>query len=191
VLPSGPLLTLTPGCSSVPQVDLTAAGQYWPANEEISLFFDSHLLTQLLPVDGAFTISWQGNITVGQDYVVAAVSPSYTVSETLTTPCVPAGPGQPAISGPREGRVGEPLTFIAAIEPHTAVPPLTYTWWLSETNLITHTNGLSDTLTYAWDTLGIQGFGLIVENEYGRVYGRYTVEIVEQQLFLPVIAKPD
>jgi hypothetical protein len=190
VLPPPPSLALTPDCSSAPQADLTAVGQYWPANEQISLFFDGALRGQLLPVDGAFSLSWQETITVGENYVVTAVSASHTVSETFATPCTPAFPANVTISGPTAGPVGEPLTFIATIAPDSAVQPLTYTWRLSETNLITHTNGLSDTLTYTWDTLGVQGFGLIVENEYGRAYGRYQFEIVEQQLFLPIIAKP-
>ena len=104
----------------------TAVGQYWPTDESVSIFFDGSLRSQITEHAGTFSLSWQETITVREDYVVTAVSPSYTVS---------------------------------------------------------------DTLTYTWNTLGRQGFWLTVENDYGFTSNRYMFEIMEQQIFLPIIAK--
>jgi len=192
ILPSPPLITVAPICSSTPTTSLTITGSYWPSDEDITLYFDGELRTLIAEHDGSFSVSWlEQSILIGQDYEIMAVSPSHTVSTTLTTPCQPAGPGFVTISGPTVGRVGEPLTFVATTDIETAVLPLTYTWHISETNQITHTNGISDTITYTWNTVGEQGFWLIVENEYGNALGRYSFEIIDQEIFLPIIAKPE
>jgi len=192
ILPLPPFIALTPTCSSTPTTTLTINGSYWPLDEDVSLYFDGNLRTLIANHDGSFSTSWlEQSIIIGQDYEITAVSSSHSASTTLTTPCQPARPYFVTISGPNVGRVGEPLTFVATVVPVTAVQPLTYTWYISETNQITHTNGLTDTLTFTWDTLGSQGFSLSVVNEYGFARTRFLFEIVEQQIFLPVIMKTE
>lgn len=192
VLPPSPFITVIPSCSSTPHVGLTILGANWPDDEDIVLYFDGNLRATILAGHGgSFSMAWEETVTVGEDYEITAVSTSHSASDTLTTPCQPAGPEQVIISGPLVGRIGEPLTFVATVAPVTAVQPLTYTWYISETSQITHTNGLTDTLTFTWDTLGSQGFSLSVVNEYGFARTRFLFEIVEQQIFLPVIMKTE
>ncbi len=192
ILPPPPLITVTPTCSSTPSATLTVNGYYWSSDEDIALYFDGNLRTLITEHNGSFSVSWQEqSITVGQDYEITAVSASHNASTTLTTPCQPAGPSRVTLSGPSVGRVGEPLTFVATVDPITAVQPFTYTWHISETHQITHTNGLTDTFTYTWNTVGTQGIWLEAENEYGLAWTRYQLEIVEQEIFLPVIMKPE
>jgi hypothetical protein len=156
------------------------------------LYFDGNLRTTILAGHGgSFSESWQETVTVGVDYEITAVSPSHTVSTTLTTPCRPAGPGYVTISGPTVGRIGEPLTFVATIDPITAVQPLTYTWWLPDRSQLIHSSGLTDTLTLTENILGAHGLSVHVENGYGQSYGRFSFEIIEQQIFLPAIMKPE
>ena len=192
ILPPPPRITVTPTCSSTPTATLTVNGYYWPTDEDVALYFDGNLRTLITEHDGSFNTAWlEQSISVGQDYEITAVSPSHTVSATLTTPCQPAGPGYVTISGPTVGRIGEPLTFVATIDSITAVLPLTYTWWLPDRSQIIHSNGLTDTFTLTENILGSHGLAVHVENGYGQSYGRYSFEIVEQQIFLPIIMKPE
>jgi len=189
----GAAMMLTPSCTSSPQTQLTLVGANWPTNEDISIYFEEDLHT-FIPAghDGTFSSSWQETVTIGTDYEITAVSSSYNLTTTLTTPCQPAGPGRPIIEGPTSGYVGEPLTFTAfatATEPEAIVLPLTYIWQLSDTLTITHTNNLTDSITYAWAELGPQSISLQVENAYGTTFGSFSFEIVERHLYLPLITK--
>jgi hypothetical protein len=190
ILPPAPVVTVTPACSSGPSAIITVNGAYWPVDEPILIYVNGSLKVQILAHDGSFSSSWAQSIVVGQTYQILVMSPSHTASATLTTPCQPAGPGQVTISGPTVGHIGEPLTFVAHAGSITAVQPLTYTWHLPDGSQLVHSNGLTDTLTLTENTLGLHGLAVQVENEYGQGFGRYSFEIIEHQIFLPVVAKP-
>ncbi len=191
----GAAMMLTPSCTSSPQTQLTLVGANWPTDEHISIYFEEDLHT-FIPAghDGTFLSIWQETVTIGEDYEITAVSTSYNITSTLTTPCQPAGPGRPIIEGPNSGHVGEPLTFTAfttATEPESVVLPLTYIWQISDTLTITHTNNLTDSITYSWAELGPQSISLQVENAYGTTFGSFSFAIVERDLYLPFITKSE
>ncbi len=71
------------------------------------------------------------------------------------------------LEGPEAGKVGESYTFTASVLPEEVLQPITYTWQASGQELITHTGGLSDTISYTWGMLGTQAITVTAANIYG------------------------
>jgi PKD repeat protein len=61
-----------------------------------------------------------------------------------------------SVSGPATGLIQQPCVFTAAVRPVTATQPITYTWRATGQLPVTSTAGLSDSLSFSWDTRGQQ-----------------------------------
>jgi hypothetical protein len=72
-----------------------------------------------------------------------------------------------SLSGPSESKIGEENVFTAAVLPEDVTLPITYTWQASEQLPITHTIGLSDTVSYVWEDPGTKVITVTATNIYG------------------------
>jgi hypothetical protein len=87
-------------------------------------------------------------------------------------------PESASISGPEVGLVGKSQEFIAAVVPDLTTVPLTYVWEAEGQAPITHTNGLTDTISLTWDMEGMQLITVTVSNQAGTVSATYQVTII-------------
>jgi hypothetical protein len=84
---------------------------------------------------------------------------------SFRTPFAPTGV---PISGPATGVVQVDYTFTAAMGPINATPPFTYTWQATGQTPLTHTGGgMSDAVTFNWDTPGAKTITVTVSNNMG------------------------
>ncbi|MEA3340370.1 MAG: S8 family serine peptidase [Chloroflexota bacterium] len=90
-----------------------------------------------------------------------------------------APPADVTIAGPTTGLILADQTFIAAVSPITAAQPITYEWRIAngELQTITHTGGLSDTVTFTWPVSGTQAITVTAANFGGTVVGTHTITI--------------
>ncbi len=82
-----------------------------------------------------------------------------------------------SVSGPTVGLVNNSYIFTATVSPLTATTPITYVWQATGQTPMTHTNGVSDTITFAWSAPGTQVITVTATNAAGAVLGIYTVMI--------------
>jgi hypothetical protein len=71
------------------------------------------------------------------------------------------------LSGPVESRVGDVNVFTATASPTDVAQPITYTWQASGQTSISHTTGLSDTVSYVWDDPGTKVITVTAMNIHG------------------------
>ncbi len=86
-----------------------------------------------------------------------------------------------SISGPEEGMPDEAYTFTAEVMPSDATQPITYTWYADEQDMMEHTGGLTDTITFTWDMGGLKTIYVTATNETGVVTDIYDIMIEAEQ----------
>jgi hypothetical protein len=80
----------------------------------------------------------------------------------------PFAPTDVPIGGPATGVVQVDYTFNATVTPINATPPFTYTWEATGQTPSTHVGGgLSDAVTFNWDTPGAKTITVTVSNDVG------------------------
>jgi len=90
------------------------------------------------------------------------------------------------LSGPRSAWPGVTVTFTATVTPLTTTVPLTYTWVVDGQSPITQTNGLVDTVSYAWLAPGVYELTVTATGPDGVASDTTTVVILASRLFLPI-----
>ncbi len=93
-----------------------------------------------------------------------------------------------AISGPIAGAANVTYSFTAMTSPLTAARPITYVWQASGQSPITSTGGLSDTLSFVWNTHGTQIITVTAQNIAGVMTDTHVI-IIGQRSYLPIILK--
>lgn len=104
--------------------------------------------------------------------------------------------------GSTTGLTATQYTFTAAVRPADATLPILYTWSATGQTLEQHTTGITDTITYVWDSLGVKTIILSANNIHGTtnasyaifVIGNFTGELCHDSgndycVFMPVIGK--
>ena len=81
------------------------------------------------------------------------------------------------ISGPTAGTVNTAYTFTATVSPLTATQPITYVWQATGQSPMAHTGGLSDTVTYNWNTPGTKIIIVMAQNGGGAVSDNHVIAI--------------
>jgi hypothetical protein len=81
------------------------------------------------------------------------------------------------INGPTEGILQASYAFTATANSNTNLQPLTYVWQTNGQSPVTHTEGLSDTMSFSWDTSGSQVVSVTVTNAWGTVVATQTINI--------------
>jgi uncharacterized repeat protein (TIGR01451 family)/CSLREA domain-containing protein len=88
------------------------------------------------------------------------------------------------ISGPGATAVGVSAKFVATVGPVTATQPIAYVWQATGMSPETHADGgISDTVSFAWSTLGSKTVTVTASNITNTVQATRTIEIV----VLPVL----
>jgi PKD repeat protein len=95
------------------------------------------------------------------------------VSMTVAT----VAPFSVEIEGLLDGLVGESYAFTATVSPISTTLPIEYSWQASGQGAVIHTNGLSDTLAYTWDSPGTQLITVTATNFGGSVVATHTLTI--------------
>ena len=83
------------------------------------------------------------------------------------------------ITGPSEGIVGQSYTFTATVEPISTTLPLTYTWQVQGQLPITHTAGITDKVSLAWQLPGTQIITVTASNVSGSVSDSHAITITD------------
>ncbi|MBX3056968.1 MAG: PKD domain-containing protein [Anaerolineae bacterium] len=89
------------------------------------------------------------------------------------------------LHGRYDAVAGVAYTFTATANP-TATLPITYVWQ-ADGQTITHTGGLSDSLTFAWDSLGLQPLTVTAVNGVGSVVDGRVVNILPRTDRIPAM----
>jgi len=79
------------------------------------------------------------------------------------------------INGSITGTLDTVYVFTATVSPMTATQPIDYIWQARGQPLVTHTAGLSDTVSFAWDTPGIQVITVTARNVGNLVSAIHTI----------------
>jgi hypothetical protein len=86
-------------------------------------------------------------------------------------------PTDVVVNGPTAGAVQADYTFTAEVSPVTVTRPITYVWQATGQPSATHTGGLSDTVTYAWEIPGVQAITLTAANDWGMVTDTHLITL--------------
>jgi uncharacterized repeat protein (TIGR01451 family) len=79
-----------------------------------------------------------------------------------------ATPAAVQIAGPTTGAIDTPYTFTATLSHDSTTSPITYSWHVTgQGRPVTHTGGLSDTITFTWPTVGPRVITVTVDNVGG------------------------
>jgi hypothetical protein len=82
------------------------------------------------------------------------------------------------VTGPATGTVNTLYNFCATAVPITASQPFTYVWHANDQAPLTHTDGgLSDTVSFAWNSVGVQTITVTATNAGGQVVNIHNVAI--------------
>ncbi|MCB9005371.1 MAG: hypothetical protein H6664_13425 [Ardenticatenaceae bacterium] len=97
------------------------------------------------------------------------------------------------ISHPAQAMVGEVVTFAVTISPETIITPITYTWQTAGQETITHTGGLSDTVSFVWDEWGEMEVVLTAVSRFNTLNDTYTmtIPINPWRYYFPIMLKPN
>jgi len=96
---------------------------------------------------------------------------------TFTTAAPPAGV---TVDGPAIGVPDAAYGFTAIVSPVTATYPITYAWQATGQPPVTHTGGLSDSVTFTWSTTGTQAITVTATNVGGTVTGTHAMTVTDQ-----------
>ncbi len=92
------------------------------------------------------------------------------------------------ISGPGVGYVHDSYTFTAYIQPISISLPITYTWSIDADTPITHSAGISDTLSFSWDEPGMHAIHVTASNPLSSVTDTWEV-VIYGKVFLALCTK--
>jgi hypothetical protein len=132
--------------------------------------------------------------TPGDKFItLIATNVTGTVSSIYTVTITNIPPETVEVTGPLTGLPAITHTFTATIRPIITTLPITYIWQTDDQIPITHTNGISDTVSFIWMTPGIKTITLSADNGYGIVNTIYTIviepELVDHKIYLPLIIR--
>jgi hypothetical protein len=94
------------------------------------------------------------------------------------------------ISGPTVGFAGSEQVYAAAVNPPTATLPISYKWEATGQTPLFSTGGISDTVSFTWDTPGEKVISVTAENIESEVSTTFSTTIVNGfKIELPIIVK--
>jgi len=151
-------------------VDVLEIGQPVRTDPDVG---DYHRL--LLP--GAYTLQASATGYLTQTAAVTVISGTTIVRHFQLVPDLPAPPVTVTVTGPVTGFVQTGYTFVATTEPITTLTPLDYVWHAAGQSPTKHKSGLTDTVTLAWDTPGIQSITVTAANAWGTVTATHAITL--------------
>lgn len=189
-----PSLTVTPVCSTEPDIEVTLSGEAWGDPDLPILLYwveegEPALFREFIPLGHSpdFERTWQLTDVPAGTHYVRAQSGEFGIEAPLMVPCEADTIQSVDLDGPMTGIANTPYNFIASVLPATAQQPITYIWEATGFTPITQTNGLTDTINFSWATPGEKTVSVTVYNGVGApITVSLTVEI-EMRLWLPII----
>ncbi len=136
-------------------------------------------------------VSFTWNTPGVKTIVVTAANAAASVSDTLSidVSSVVIAPASVSLSGPEHGLVDTNYTFTAQVSPANTTTPLTYEWSATGQTDVVHVTGLSDAVSFNWNSAGMKTIWLTVSNEAGSVSQSVTIHIeASYSIFLPFMA---
>ncbi len=144
----------------------------------------TRLMAQVIDIDGNGNTGDAGAMWVpGETFddsvngitvtVVSATATGYVVS-IESRPIALSGV---SINGPTKGNLNATYSFTATAVPITASLPITYVWQAADQTGITHTNNSTDTISFAWNTLGVKTITVTASNRLNAVTNSMTITI--------------
>ena len=122
----------------------------------------------------------------GELYVVGSGAVTRLTSATTLTPVHVTSV---AISGNTQGASGLPYSFNVQASPIAASLPITYVWRATGQATVTHTVGLTDNVTFTWDSTGVKHITLTASNG-STVLDTHTIDLSEPlRYILPVVMR--
>jgi hypothetical protein len=126
-----------------------------------------------------------------------------TATHTMVVSPEPSSPEPHAltsatIQGPPEGDSDTSYDFTVEVQPANATTPITYTWQATDHEPEMHVDGLSNTVSYAWNTIGTKTITVTADNGYGNaVLQNHAIAITKpennndpaQSVYLPLITR--
>jgi hypothetical protein len=96
------------------------------------------------------------------------------------------------ITGPGIGFVAQSYLFTATVEPISTSLPLTFIWQIDGQLPITHTTGLTDTVSFTWEMPGTQLITVTASNPAGTVSDSHVITVTTSiyDIYLPLVIKP-
>ena len=144
----------------------------------------TRLMAQVIDIDGNGNTGDAGAMWVpGETFddsvngitvtVVSATATGYVVS-IESRPIALSGV---SINGSTKGNLNAMYSFTATAVPITASLPITYVWQATDQTGITHTNNSTDTISFAWNTLGVKTITVTASNRQNAVTNSMTITI--------------
>lgn len=154
---------------------------------------DHGTITHTGGISDTVTLTW-GSAGEKMVMVTAVNSTGTPVSQSHTIHINPpdVAADAVAITGPTSGAPNTSYNFTAAISPLTTTTPVTYTWEITDHDMITNTNGLSDTVALTWSSAGEKVVTVTAVNSTGfSVTQTHTIDIAlpEQKIYLPLVIR--
>ena len=141
----------------------------WEATEQAAIINQSgvsHTVNYTWNTIGTKTIT----VTADNDAGSAVTSHLINITD-------PIPPNNVSITGPALGFVQNSYPFTATIAPATATPPFTYTWEATEQAPVTVNSGLTDTVSFTWNSPGTKAITVTAVNATGSAVGTYSTEM--------------
>ena len=123
------------------------------------------------------TVEFTWNVVGSYPLTVTATNPGSTFTQTQTID-IYIPPQTLELDGPTTGLSGAELAFEAAVGPISVTQPVTYLWQISGRAPVTHTGGLTDSLSIVWAEPGPQTVTLTASNPAASVTATQEVMIL-------------
>jgi ELWxxDGT repeat protein len=117
-------------------------------------------------------------VSVTASNLFTSLTEEITISVNL--PAVPLS--ELILSGAEQGKVGIEYTFLAEVSPQGATTPITYEWQATGQTGETNSVGVSDSVSYTWDTTGTKTIKVTASNEVNTVQAQFDITIGEADI---------
>ncbi|MCL5996684.1 MAG: PQQ-dependent sugar dehydrogenase, partial [Chloroflexi bacterium] len=161
------------------------SGRIWALWQPTPGVFNSIQVT-----DTTHRIASFGEDVSGEIYVADLAGAVYRLTSTVTG-VTPTNLTSVSVTGPASSVTVLPYTFSATANPVSTTLPLTYTWQADDHTVVTHTGGLSDSVTLDWAVSGTKVITVTATNAGGSmVEDTHTIVIAEaQKYYFPLILR--
>jgi hypothetical protein len=122
-------------------------------------------------------VSFVWNTPGPKTITVTAANAGGAVSNTHNLSVHYAPPDRVEVAGPARSAVNVAYAFEASVNPITATQPITYAWQATGQAPVTHAGGLSDVVTFIWDTPGPKTIIVTATNAGGTTTSAHDVNV--------------
>lgn len=174
---SGSKSSFGPGDYELLLFKLNASGEIPDCN----LCSDGNVVVESSSVTVLDADATANDVTVepGNSYLFPQTVSTQVVTLCGEEPVVPTETAPEGITfyGPTIGQINTTYDFIAEVGPLTTSLPLNFSWQTTEQIPVDNTNGLTDTISYTWNTPGIKNIFVTVNNSAGSTTSSLSIAI--------------